>query len=205
MAGLINVSNVLAAAATALAVGASLDGVGSAAEVTTVQGRMEPVECGQPFRIFIDFAHTPQALESVLRSVRDQTPGRLMVMFGHSGGRDAHNRRPMGSVGARLADFAVVTSDNPLHEDPAAIAAEIALGAKAAGARIGTDVVITLDRGEAIRELVNRAAPGDTLVFAGKGHERYQMFANRTAEWSDAQEVRKALAERNGTALRPTG
>lgn len=194
MPGRFNVANWLAAASTALGLGVSLEAVIAAAEATTVDGRLQSVDCGQPFQVLVDFAHTPQALETVLRTVRASTKGRLMVLFGHSGGRDAENRRPMGRVAAEFADVAMVTSDNPLHEDPAEIAAEIVAGARQVDGVI-CDVEVNLDRGEALRALIAKAQPSDTIVLAGKGHEAYQMLADRKVPWNDAREARRVLAE----------
>jgi UDP-N-acetylmuramoyl-L-alanyl-D-glutamate--2,6-diaminopimelate ligase len=203
MPGLMNVSNWAAAATAALDLGASLDAVRTAAEVTTVEGRMQHVDCGQPFQVVVDFAHTPHALATVLRTVRDETPGRVLVMFGHAGGRDTGNRPTLGAVAASLADLVVVTSDNPHNEDPEMIAAEIVAGARAAGAKPEQDLLVRLDRREAIRQLVEHAAPGDTIVLAGKGHERYQVLAGGKVPWNDAQEARKALAEAGWNDLSP--
>lgn len=194
MPGLVNVSNWLAAATTALHLGTSLEAVRAAAASTTVEGRMQRIDCGQPFTVLVDFAHTPQAMRTVLREARRDTGGRLLVLFGHAGGRDAANRRPLGSVAAALADVTMVTTDNPLHEDPAAIAEEIAAGARAAGARPGVDLLTRLDRRTALRELLAMAAPGDTVVLAGKGHERYQSLSTGRVPWSDAIEAARALA-----------
>ncbi|GGQ81417.1 UDP-N-acetylmuramoyl-L-alanyl-D-glutamate--2,6-diaminopimelate ligase [Couchioplanes caeruleus subsp. azureus] len=199
--GRVNVYNWLAAATTALGLGLPLEAIRAAAEVTTVDGRLESVDCGQPFKVFVDFAHTPHALATVLRTVRPQTRNRLMVLFGHAGGRDAANRAPMGAVAAGLADVVMVTADNPLHEDPAAIAEEILAGARE---REGgtTDISVNVDRREALRALVERAEPGDTIVLAGKGHERYQALAEGKVEWNDAEEARRALAARGWTTPR---
>ncbi|MEV6599662.1 UDP-N-acetylmuramoyl-L-alanyl-D-glutamate--2,6-diaminopimelate ligase [Actinoplanes sp. NPDC051346] len=200
--GRVNVYNWLAAATTALGLGVSLEAVRAAAEVTTVDGRLESVDSGQPFKVFVDFAHTPHALATVLKTVRPQTKNRLMVLFGHAGGRDAANRAPMGAVAAGLADVVMVTADNPLHEDPEAIATEIVAGARE---REGAthDVSVNVDRRQALRTLIDRAEPGDTIVLAGKGHERYQALAQGKVEWNDADEARLALAARGWTSPEP--
>lgn len=198
MPGMMNVSNWLAAATTALGLGVPLDAIVAAAESTTVEGRMQSIDCGQPFQVLVDFAHTPQAMATVLRTARAYTKGRLMVLFGHSGGRDAGNRRPLGSVAAALADVMMVTSDNPLHEDPAEIAAEIVAGARQVGDAT-CEVRVRLDRGEALRALLATAEPGDTIVLAGKGHEEYQVLSDRKIAWNDARESRRALAEQGWT------
>lgn len=193
MPGMMNVSNWLAAATTALSLGVPVEAVIAAAAVTTVDGRLQSIDCGQPFQVLVDFAHTPHALGTVLRTVRTNTMGRLMVLFGHSGGRDAENRRPMGRIAAELADVVMVTSDNPLHEDPAEIAAEIVAGAREADSTC--DVEVRLDRGAALRALIAMAEPGDTILLAGKGHEEYQALSDRKVLWSDAEQSRQVLAE----------
>ena len=203
MPGLMNVSNWLAAATTALHLGVPLEAVCAAAAVTTVEGRMQRIDCGQPFTVLVDFAHTPLAMRTVLREARRQTGGRVMVLFGHAGGRDAANRRPLGSVAAALADVTMVTTDNPAHEDPAMIAAEIAAGARTAGAQPGVDLFTCLDRRTAVRELLAMAAPGDTVVLAGKGHERYQAMAAGRVPWSDADEATRALTRQQESCLAP--
>jgi UDP-N-acetylmuramoyl-L-alanyl-D-glutamate--2,6-diaminopimelate ligase len=193
MPGRMNIKNWLAAAATTVGLGGDLDAVVAAAEHATVEGRMQSVAAGQPFEVFVDFAHTPHALETVLRTLRAQTKGRVLVLFGHSGGRDAGNRRPMGRIAAELADLVVVTSDNPAHEDPAAISAEIVAGSREAAT--GTDDVrVVIDRGDALRELMSEARAGDTVLLAGKGHEDYQTLATGKIDWNDAREARSALA-----------
>ncbi|GAB7044010.1 MULTISPECIES: UDP-N-acetylmuramoyl-L-alanyl-D-glutamate--2,6-diaminopimelate ligase [Catenuloplanes] len=194
MPGKMNVMNWLAATATTVGLGGELDAVVAAAEYATVEGRMQTVAAGQPFEVFVDFAHTPHALETVLQTLRAQTKGRLMVLFGHAGGRDSGNRRPMGRITATLADVVMVTSDNPAHEDPAAISAEIVAGTREAEA--GTsDVRVVIDRADALRELLADARPGDTVLLAGKGHEEYQALATGNIDWNDAREARRALAD----------
>ncbi|MFI5495759.1 UDP-N-acetylmuramoyl-L-alanyl-D-glutamate--2,6-diaminopimelate ligase [Actinoplanes sp. NPDC051859] len=192
--GRVNVYNWLAAATTALGFGVPLEAVRAAAEVTTVDGRLERVDCGQPFQVFVDFAHTPHALATVLKTVTPQTEGRLMVLFGHAGGRDAANRAPMGAVAASLADVVMVTADNPWYEDPAAIAEEIVTGAREQHDATA-EILVNVDRGAALRELVALAKPGDTIVLAGKGHERHQVLAEGKVAWNDAEQVRLVLAD----------
>lgn len=194
--GEFNVANWLAAAATGLELGATPEHVArAAAEHAPVNGRMERVERGQPFLVVVDFAHTPQALENALITLRPHTPGRLMVVFGHAGERDPANRPAMGEVAARRADFFVLSADDPLHEDPAEIAAQIAVGAIALGKRPGLDFAVEIDRAAAIRELLRRAQPGDTVLLAGKGHERRMLVGNNRLPWNDRDEAERALAE----------
>ena len=194
--GAFNVLNWLAAAATALELGAEPEHVAAvAAELPPVDGRMERVDRGQPFLVVVDFSHTPQALENALLTLRPHTPGRLMVVFGHAGERDPANRPAMGAVAAELADFFILSSDDPLHEDPAQIAGQIAAGARERDRRPGRDFEIVVDRAEAVRALLRRARPGDTVLLAGKGHERRMLVGDARLPWSDRAEAERGLAE----------
>jgi UDP-N-acetylmuramoyl-L-alanyl-D-glutamate--2,6-diaminopimelate ligase len=172
--GRFNLANV----AGAVAVGEllALDHASVAAGVAAVRGvpgRFEPVDAGQPFQVLVDYAHTPDSLENVLRAARELPgAGRLLVVFGCGGDRDRGKRPQMGAIARRLADVAVVTSDNPRTEDPDAIIAEIVTGAEAGGG--AAELLVEPDRRAAIALAVDLAAPGDVLVIAGKGHERGQ-------------------------------
>ncbi len=169
--GRFNVYNVLGAFAAARALGVSAGRVLTAiARAGQVPGRFEPVEEGQPFAVLVDYAHTPDSLENVLRAARLLTDGRLHVVFGCGGDRDRGKRPLMGEIARRLADRAIVTSDNPRSEDPEAIIREILEGA-------GDDVPHNADRRAAISEAIAGAGPGDVVVIAGKGHEQGQEFA----------------------------
>lgn len=158
-----------------------------------VPGRLERVTSAEAFNVFVDYAHTDDALEQVLNTLREVTPGRLLVVFGCGGNRDAGKRAKMGAVAARLADFTVITSDNPRREPPATIAQMIEAGyhgVRADGYRL------ELDRRRAIEELIDRAQPGDTVLVAGKGHETYQEFEDTVIPFDDrlvAQEHLEAL------------
>jgi len=176
--------------------------VQAAAETGPVPGRMERVDQGQPYLVVVDFAHTPQALENALRTLRPHTPGRLMVLFGHAGERDPANRPTMGQAAADLSDFFVLTMDDPIHEDPTEIARQIAAGAQARGSVLGSDFLIDVDRASAIRTLLGRAGPGDTVLLVGKGHERRMLIGDGRLPWNDREEVERALRER-GFALSP--
>jgi UDP-N-acetylmuramoyl-L-alanyl-D-glutamate--2,6-diaminopimelate ligase len=154
-----------------------------------VPGRFEPVDEGQPFAVFVDYSHQPDALEAVLRTARELTHGRLIVVFGAGGDRDRGKRPLMGRAAAEHADVAIVTSDNPRNEDPQAIIAQVAQGAP--------DAERVVDRREAIERAVALAAPGDVVVVAGKGHERYQEFEQgRTVAFDDVAVAREALRAR---------
>jgi UDP-N-acetylmuramoyl-L-alanyl-D-glutamate--2,6-diaminopimelate ligase len=148
-----------------------------------VPGRFESVEAGQPFAVIVDYAHTPDSLENVLRTARE-LGGRLTVVFGAGGDRDREKRPVMGQIAARLADRAIVTTDNPRSEDPAAIAAEVAAG----------KLEVVLDRREAIETALSDARPGDVVVIAGKGADTEMEIAGRSIPFDDRQIAREALA-----------
>jgi UDP-N-acetylmuramoyl-L-alanyl-D-glutamate--2,6-diaminopimelate ligase len=196
LVGRFNVSNWLAAYAAASRFGATAEHLAlAAAAQPPVPGRMNLVERGQPFTVVVDFAHTPQALSKTLDTIRLLVSGRLLLAFGLAGGRDFANREVMGALAARHADFLVITMDDPGHEDAAAIAAEIAAGARSAGARAGLDFVVELDRRAAIRLLFERAQPGDAVLLAGKGHEQRVVVGDDRRPWSDARAAADVLAE----------
>jgi len=177
-----NVANWLAAYAAATYFGATLDDVVQAArDQPPVPGRMNLVQRGQPFAVVVDFAHTPQALERALDSLRDLGARRVLLVFGLAGGRDAANRPVMGALAARKADFFVISMDDPGHEDPATIAQQIA-----AGASPSSNLVIELDRRAAIRLVLENAEPGDAVLLAGKGHEQRMVVGDERRPWNDA-------------------
>lgn len=197
--GRFNVLNWLAAAAAAHALGVGPSVVAAAAaQLPPVRGRMEPVECGQPFGVVVDFAHTPQALQTALRTVREHTAGRVLLVFGNAGERDPANRPAMGRIAAELADFFVLTMDDPLHEDPAEIAEAAARGAERAGAARGERFVIELDRRRAIALAIDRARPGDTVLLAGKGHESRMLVGDARLPWDDRRVAEELLRARYG-------
>jgi UDP-N-acetylmuramoyl-L-alanyl-D-glutamate--2,6-diaminopimelate ligase len=196
LAGHFNVSNALAAAATALQAGIGLQAIESGLRsLASVPGRFESVDAGQPFSVIVDYAHTPDSLDNVLRAARPLASaggGRVICLFGCGGDRDRGKRPLMGAVAARLADYVIVTSDNPRSEEPMAIIGQVLEGVLAERAD-GPDVV-TPDRAEAISAGLNEAKPGDVFVIAGKGHEQGQQFADRTIEFDDVSVARSALA-----------
>lgn len=155
-----------------------------------VPGRLEPVDAGQDFLAVVDYAHKPDAVEAVLRSLRSRTPGRLIVVIGAGGDRDRGKRPLMGEVAGRLADLVVVTDDNPRSEDPAAIRAEVLAGAEGTRAELHE----VADRREAIRFAVATARSGDCVVVAGKGHETGQEVAGTVHPFDDRTELQEALA-----------
>jgi UDP-N-acetylmuramoyl-L-alanyl-D-glutamate--2,6-diaminopimelate ligase len=184
--GHFNVANALGAWAAARALGAELHQL---PETVRVPGRFEPVVEGQPFAVLVDYAHTPDSLENVLRAARELADGRVIAVFGAGGDRDRGKRPLMGEIGARLADVCLVTSDNPRSEDPEAIIAEILAGTGGA-ANVASDP----DRRASIHRAVALAEPGDVVVIAGKGHEQGQEFeGGRKEPFDDVTVAREAL------------
>jgi UDP-N-acetylmuramoyl-L-alanyl-D-glutamate--2,6-diaminopimelate ligase len=182
--GLFNVANALGAWAAVRALGVELTALPESARVP---GRFEPVDEGQPFAVLVDYAHTPDSLENVLRAARELASGRVIAVFGAGGDRDRGKRPLMGEIGARLADIALVTSDNPRSEEPEAIIAEILAGA-------GREVEHDVDRRRSIHRAVALAEPGDVVVIAGKGHEQGQEFeGGRKEPFDDVTVAREAL------------
>ena len=188
-----NVYNALAAIGTALALNLPLAVVRQALNgVPPVPGRLESIILGQPFGVYVDYAHTDDALHNVLTTLREMTPGRLLLAFGCGGNRDAGKRPKMGRVAAELADFTLITSDNPRHEAAEAIARQIEEGYRA----LRPDALaVQLDRQRAIREIIGMARKGDTVLVAGKGHETYQEFENTVIPFDDRLVARETLEE----------
>jgi len=186
-----NVMNALAASTAALALGlppaAVTTGLGS---LPAVPGRLEPMECGQDFRVFVDYAHTPDALEQVLELLRPLTRGRLHVVFGCGGDRDRSKRPAMGAAVAERADLLYVTSDNPRTEEPQAILDEILKGIPAAR---GADVLQDTDRRAAIGAALAAARGGDIVLIAGKGHETTQTMGEQVLPFDDREVARELL------------
>jgi UDP-N-acetylmuramoyl-L-alanyl-D-glutamate--2,6-diaminopimelate ligase len=190
--GRFNVSNSLAAIAAGGSMGLGLDlMVATLGRVRRVPGRLEEVPTGRGFQVFVDYAHTDDALCNVLQTLREIVRGRLVVVFGCGGNRDRTKRPAMGTVAAKLADHTVLTSDNPRREDPEAILAEIR-----AGIPPGTSVESIVDRAAAIERAIALARDGDIVLVAGKGHEAYQEFANTVTPFDDRQVVRRILGVR---------
>ncbi len=195
--GHFNVANALGAFAAAEAMGVEGETAAAGlAQAARVPGRFEPVDEGQGFSVLVDYAHTPDSVENVLRAARRFTAGQLIAVFGAGGDRDRDKRPKMGRAGAQLADLVVITSDNPRSEDPAAIVAEVAAGA--AGAK---ELEVEVDRRAAIALGLGRAEPGDTVVIAGKGHEQGQEFeAGRKLPFDDREVAREELRKLVGAA-----
>ncbi len=199
-----NVSNALAAAATAEAVGIAPPAIRAGLEmVTTVPGRLQRVEPkDRPFSVLVDYAHTDAALLSVLSALRPLTPKRLICVFGCGGDRDRSKRPRMAAVVGQLADVAYVTSDNPRTEDPQGIVDEIVPGF---GPAHGCRVEVEVDRRSAIQAAIAEARPGDTVLIAGKGHEPYQLVGDKVLPFDDVDVARECLNPRaQSTAADPS-
>jgi UDP-N-acetylmuramoyl-L-alanyl-D-glutamate--2,6-diaminopimelate ligase len=154
---------------------------------------MERIDAGQPFTVLVDYAHTPEALRSVLNEARRLAQGRVLTLFGSAGERDIAKRAIQGAVAQELADFAIFTSEDPRFEDPDAIIAAIVAGAEQAGGRRGVDFECIEERRAAVFELMRRALPGDVVVLAGKGHERSLIYGDTQRAWDEAAVAREAL------------
>jgi UDP-N-acetylmuramoyl-L-alanyl-D-glutamate--2,6-diaminopimelate ligase len=189
--GRFNVYNLLAALAAASACGISpREAVAAVAKAPQVPGRMENVGNAGGATVFVDYAHTPDALENACRTLRELDPRRLITVFGCGGDRDKGKRPLMGAAAARLSDACVVTSDNPRSEDPPAIIREIESGMG------GRGHLSIPDRAEAIAHAVRNSLSGDIILIAGKGHETTQQFADRVIDFDDRKHASKALRER---------
>jgi UDP-N-acetylmuramoyl-L-alanyl-D-glutamate--2,6-diaminopimelate ligase len=187
-----NVYNLLAGIAVAIALDIDAEAITQGiAQLHRVPGRLERVEGGQDFAVFVDYAHTPDALEQVLQLVQAETTGRLITVFGCGGDRDPGKRPLMGQVATRLSDYTIITSDNPRTEDPQHIIDEIITGVHSAA-----DYVALPDRQEAIAHAIAMAQPCDTVVIAGKGHEDYQILGQTRRHFDDCAVAQAALARR---------
>jgi UDP-N-acetylmuramoyl-L-alanyl-D-glutamate--2,6-diaminopimelate ligase len=185
--GAFNVENVLAAVAGARLLEVSDDAIAAGVwALESVPGRMEPIDEEQPFSVFVDYAHKPEALEAVLRTARMLTKGRVLCVFGCGGDSYRGKRSVMGGIASRLSDYVILTTDDPRDEDPRAIVEEIATG--------GAPDEIELDRRRAIERAVELARPGDVVLVAGRGHQTERMLAGgRTERFDDRDVVRDVL------------
>lgn len=186
--GLHDVYNITAAVAAGSTLGFPLEAVKRGVEnVRAVPGRLESIDCGQPFKVFVDYAHTDDALYNVLSALRPLISERIIVVFGCGGDRDKTKRPRMGKVACKLADLVIVTSDNPRSEDPQTITKEIVAG-------IGSkNYTVVVDRMQAIRQALSAARDGDCVLIAGKGHETYQVLKDTTVAFDDREVARKIL------------
>ncbi|MBU0753547.1 MAG: UDP-N-acetylmuramoyl-L-alanyl-D-glutamate--2,6-diaminopimelate ligase, partial [Planctomycetes bacterium] len=187
--GRFNVVNAMAAAAAALSLGVPLSAVKSGFEtLRCIDGRMESIDCGQDFRVIVDYAHTPDALENILLNLRPLTKGRLITVFGCGGDRDRTKRPLMAEAVTLHSTHAFITSDNPRTEDPSDIIDDILQGVIPEGA-----CEVEPDRRRAIEKAIAQAKGGDIVVIAGKGHENYQILKDGTVDFDDRQIVKETL------------
>ncbi|HEX5164565.1 MAG TPA: UDP-N-acetylmuramoyl-L-alanyl-D-glutamate--2,6-diaminopimelate ligase [Thermomicrobiales bacterium] len=194
--GAYNIANAMAAVSVGVALGIPIETiVGGIASLRAVPGRMETVSAGQPFAVIVDYAHTPDAIRSVLREARKLATGQVLVVFGSAGERDVAKRAVQGAVAVTDADFAVFTSEDPRFEDPDAIVDEIAAGAVEAGGRRGVDFDCIEDRRQAIAAALDRAGAGDVVVLAGKGHEQSMIYGSEKRPWNEAAVAREILRQ----------
>ena len=194
LVGRFNVSNCLAAIAATYSLGVSPALIAETlATVQGVTGRMERIDEGQPFTVIVDYAHTPDSLEKVLNILRPLTDGKLMAVFGSAGERDRQKRPIMGKIAAEMTDFFVITDEDPREEDRLHILQEIAEGARSTGKREGEHFLCIADRREAIAAAFARAARGDTILLAGKGHEQSIIIGTSKIPWDDRRVAREEL------------
>jgi UDP-N-acetylmuramoyl-L-alanyl-D-glutamate--2,6-diaminopimelate ligase len=193
--GEFNVYNALAAIATVRTLGVENEVIREGlASFSGIEGRMEKIENEKSLNIYVDFAHTPNAMEKALRTLRGVTKGRLVVVFGSAGLRDVEKRPLMGKIAGRLADYVIITSEDPRTEDTNQIMAMIAEGLVRSGGVLNKTFWMEGDRQKAINFAIQKLArPGDSVLVCGKGHEKTMCFGNQEVPWSDQEAVRKAL------------
>ena len=193
--GLFNIYNTLAALAAAASCGVELRGaIAALASAPQVPGRVERVAAKRNFQVFVDYAHTDDALKNVLRTLKDLKPSRLITVFGCGGDRDRAKRPLMAAAAEAFSDWTVITSDNPRREEPGAIIADVEAGMR------GTNFEKITDREHAIRHAIDLAGPGDIVLIAGKGHETYQEFADRRIAFDDVAVAGAAMANKKAEA-----
>ncbi|GFR37466.1 UDP-N-acetylmuramoyl-L-alanyl-D-glutamate--2,6-diaminopimelate ligase [Insulibacter thermoxylanivorax] len=197
MFGMFSVYNALAAAAAALAEDIPLPQIKQSLEkIPGVEGRFEAVDAGQDYLVLVDYAHTPDSLENVLKTIRNFAEGRIITVFGCGGDRDRSKRPLMGEIAAKYSDLVYVTSDNPRTEDPERIAGDIERGIRRlTGSAAGYEII--LDRREAIMRAVAQAAPKDVVLIAGKGHETYQEIQGVKHPFDDREAAKEAIRSRS--------
>jgi UDP-N-acetylmuramoyl-L-alanyl-D-glutamate--2,6-diaminopimelate ligase len=190
LAGRFNVLNILAASGAALSYGIDLATIArGVAGCRAVPGRFERIDCGQPFLVAVDYAHTDDALRNLIQVAREMTRGRVITLFGCGGDRDRAKRPLMGMAAGELSDFVVLTSDNPRSEDPLGIINDALVGL----GRFDTPHIAEPDRAKAIRLALEEAREGDVVLIAGKGHETYQVLKDRTIHFDDREMAREIL------------
>jgi len=193
MIGLFNIYNALGALAAAAACGVELRAaIAALATAPQVPGRLERVASKRNFQVYVDYAHTDDALRNVLRTLRELNPARILTVFGCGGDRDRAKRPLMGAAAEEFSDWIILTSDNPRHEDPEAILRDIESGLR------GSRHEKITAREAAIRHAIGLARPGDIVLIAGKGHENYQEFGDRRVEFDDVAVAGRAIADKKG-------
>ncbi len=192
MTGMFNVYNAMAAASCAMVLGIDTESIRKGLEaIQSVPGRIEMLQTNTPYKIILDYSHSPDALKNILKTVRQFARGRVIALFGCGGDRD-HAKRPiMGRIGGQLADFCVLTSDNPRSEDPMQILKSIEEGIRPTG----KPYTVIENRREAIRYAMTIAQEGDIIVLAGKGHETYQEIMGVKRPFDEKTVVRELLEE----------
>jgi UDP-N-acetylmuramoyl-L-alanyl-D-glutamate--2,6-diaminopimelate ligase len=211
LVGDFNLDNILSATGAALALGIAPAAIAAGIHASgCVPGRLERIMEGGERFVFVDYSHKPDALDNALGALRKLTRGRLITVFGCGGDRDSSKRPVMGEIAARLSDLTVVTSDNPRSEDPLAIIDQVEAGVRKAGgqrikigeiqrSRQGSEYLVEPDRRSAIRLAIRAARKGDAVLIAGKGHETYQILADRTIHFDDREVAREILTDMQGT------
>jgi UDP-N-acetylmuramoyl-L-alanyl-D-glutamate--2,6-diaminopimelate ligase len=194
LVGRINVYNILAAIGAAQAAGISNEIIEAGIRaLENVPGRFQRVDMGQPFLAIVDFAHTDDALENLIKTARELNPkGRVITLFGCGGGKDRTKRPIMGEASGRLSDLTILTNDNPRQEDPLKIISDIVVGLQKSNGKY----LIEPDREKAIGIAFDEARAGDIVLLAGKGHEDYQILADKTLPWDDCRVAQRALRQR---------
>lgn len=194
LVGRINVYNILAAIGAAQAAGMSNETIEAGIrQLQNVPGRFQRVDLGQPFLVIVDFAHTDDALENLIKTARELNPkGRVITLFGCGGGKDRTKRPVMGEVAGRFSDLTILTNDNPRDEDPLKIISDIVVGLQKSNGKY----LIEQDRENAIGRAFDEARAGDLVLLAGKGHESYQVLADKTLDWDDRRVAQQELRKR---------
>ena len=206
LVGRFNVSNCLAAIAAVYRQGIALpDIIRGLATVKGVAGRMERIDEGQPFAVIVDYAHTPDSLQKVLTILRPLTQGKLIVVFGSAGERDTQKRPVMGRIAAEMADFFVITDEDPREEDRERILQDIAAGAQVVGKQQGRDFLCIADRTQAVAAAFAHAQAGDTVLLAGKGHEQSIIIGREKLPWDDRRVAREQLSFNSRISIPESG
>lgn len=191
--GEFSIYNSLAAIGAAALLGAKPDHISEGLKKVNVKGRVETVDTGTDYTVIIDYAHSPDSLENILAAVKDFTPGKLISLFGCGGDRDKMMRPMMGAISGKIADLTIITSDNPRTEEPEAIVRAIEEGVKTTSG----EYVTIVNRREAIKYALSIAKKGDIIILAGKGHETYQTFKDKTISFDERIVVKELLIEMN--------